>query len=102
MDAVNFYTDLWSKRRPPHLDKNPLFYQIIISDNGSGIDEQDLPHIFERFYKGKNSNDNSFGIGLAFARMVIRRQNGTIKAENIPTGGAKFTIKFYKTENFTK
>ena len=75
---------------------NPLFAEIIISDNGRGIAGEDLPHIFERFYKGKNSADNSFGIGLALARTIITTQNGTIKAENILPHGAKFTIRFYK------
>ncbi len=80
-----------------HAVENPLFCEIIISDNGSGISEEDLPHIFERFYKGKNSGENSFGIGLALARMIIRRQNGTVKAENNPQGGARFTVRFYKS-----
>jgi len=75
---------------------NPLFAEIIISDNGRGIAGEDLPHIFERFYKGKNSADNSFGIGLALARTIITTQNGTIKAENVLPNGAKFTIRFYK------
>lgn len=76
--------------------ENPLFSEIVIKDNGSGIDKEDLPHIFERFYKGKNSSDNSFGVGLALARMIITEQNGTIKAENRNSKGAKFTIRFYK------
>ena len=73
---------------------NPLYTEIIISDTGDGISEKDLPHIFERFYKGEDSDENSFGIGLALARMIITRQNGTIKAEN--NSGAVFTIRFYK------
>ncbi len=76
--------------------ENALYSEIIIADNGSGIDAEDLPHIFERFYKGKNSDDKSFGIGLALARMIISSQNGTIKAENNPTNGARFIIRFYK------
>ena len=75
---------------------NPLFAEIMISDNGSGIDRDDLPHIFERFYKGKHSSSPGFGIGLALARTIITAQNGTIKAENLSSGGAKFTIRFYK------
>ncbi len=80
--------------------ENPLYTEIVIADNGGGIDKEDLPHIFERFYKGKNSSDNSFGIGLALARMIITSQNGTIKAENVveqeKNSGARFTIRFYK------
>lgn len=76
--------------------ENPLYTEIVIMDNGSGIDKDELPHIFERFYKGKNSDDKSFGIGLALTRMIITAQNGTIKAEKNTPNGAKFTIRFYK------
>ncbi len=76
--------------------ENALYSEIIIDDNGHGISPDDLPHIFERFYKGKNSDDKSFGIGLALARMIISSQNGTVKAENNTAKGAKFTIRFYK------
>lgn len=79
-----------------HARENPLYTEILISDTGSGIAKEDLPHIFERFYKGKHSDDSSYGIGLALARMIVTAQNGTIKAENIPDGGALFTIRFYK------
>ncbi len=77
-------------------EENPLFSEICICDNGSGIAEDDLPHIFERFYKGGNSDESSFGIGLNLARMIITNQNGTVKAENRQSGGAKFIIRFYK------
>ena len=76
--------------------ENPLFTEITISDTGNGIAAEDLPHLFERFYKGKNASEQSVGIGLALSRMIIAKQNGTIKAENLPSGGAKFTIRFYK------
>lgn len=79
-----------------HALENPIYTEIKISDNGSGIDKEDLPHIFERFYKGKNSDNKSFGIGLALARMIITSQNGTIKAENQILEGALFTMRFYK------
>lgn len=75
---------------------NALYSEITITDNGCGISKEDLPHIFERFYKGKNSDEKSFGIGLALARMIITSQNGTVKAENISPTGARFTIRFYK------
>ena len=77
--------------------ENPLFSEIVISDSGKGISEKDLPHVFERFYKGQDSDDNSFGIGLALSRMIIKNQNGTIKAGNRRQGGAEFTVRFYKS-----
>lgn len=77
--------------------ENSIFTQIIISDTGSGISEQDLPHIFERFYKGENSSEQSVGIGLALAQMIVVLQNGTIKAGNGRDAGAVFTVKFYKS-----
>ncbi len=76
--------------------ENALYSEITITDNGCGISKEDLPHIFERFYKGKDSDDKSFGIGLALARMIITSQNGTVKAENNLPTGARFTIRFYK------
>ena len=76
--------------------ENPLYTEITVSDTGNGIAPEDLPHLFERFYKGKDASEQSVGIGLALSRMIIVKQNGTIKAENNPSGGAKFTVKFYK------
>lgn len=76
--------------------ENTLYCEIMIEDTGCGIAPEDLPHIFERFYKGKNSSDKSFGVGLALARGIILAQNGTVKAENKKEGGARFTIRFYK------
>ena len=77
-------------------EENALYTQIVIADTGCGIAPEDLGHIFERFYKGRNSGSNSFGIGLALARMIITAQNGTVKAENRTEGGARFTVRFYK------
>lgn len=76
-------------------EENPLYTGLIIEDTGEGIDPVDLPHLFERFYKGRNSGEKSVGIGLALARLIISRQGGTLKAENRPGGGARFTIRFY-------
>ena len=73
-----------------------LYSEIVIKDNGTGISPEDLPRIFERFYKGKNSDGKSFGIGLALSRMIIAEQKGTVKAENRKNAGAMFTIRFYK------
>ena len=76
--------------------ENAVFTEILISDNGPGISAEDIPHLFERFYKGKDSG-LGFGIGLALARTIIIGQNGTVKAENHRNGGAVFTIRFYKS-----
>lgn len=76
--------------------ENALYTEISIADNGCGIDQDDLPHVFERFYKGRKSGTQNVGIGLALARMIVTNQNGTIKAENNQDGGARFTVRFYK------
>lgn len=75
--------------------ETPLYTQIQVEDTGSGFDSKDIPHLFERFYKGSNASENSYGIGLALARTVIAAQNGTVQAMNGSTG-AKFIIRFYK------
>ncbi len=72
-----------------------LFTQIEVTDTGSGFRPEDLPLLFERFYRGSNASQTSYGIGLALARTVIVSQNGTIQAMNTGSG-AKFVIKFYK------
>ena len=78
-------------------DENPLYTQIIVRDNGCGIAKNDLQHIFERFYQGENCSENNYGIGLALAKMIIERQNGTIKVQNrTDVRGAEFTVRFYK------
>lgn len=72
-----------------------LYTQIEVADTGSGFNPKDIPHLFERFYKGSNASQSSYGIGLALARTVITAQNGTVQAMNCENG-AKFIIKFYK------
>ena len=76
-------------------ESTPVFSRIVISDNGIGFAEEDLPHVFERFYRGQNAGSNSFGIGLALSQMIITQQNGTIKAQQNEVRGARFDIKFY-------
>ena len=77
--------------------ESPIYTEIIIADNGPGFDPEEIPHLFERFFKGKNAGSDSIGIGLALARMIITDQNGTITASNRDGGGACFTIRFYKS-----
>ncbi len=76
--------------------ENPIYTEIVISDNGVGFGEKDIPHLFDRFYRGSNAVKESAGIGLNLSRMIISKQNGIITATNKPSGGAKFTIRFYK------
>ena len=71
-----------------------LYAAITVEDTGPGFARDDLPHLFERFYKGKKAAESSYGIGLALARTIIAAQNGTIQAMNTGTG-ARFVIKFY-------
>lgn len=68
---------------------------LTICDDGPGFDINDLPHIFDRFYKGKKGN---FGLGLAISKNIIERHNGKITAENSPKG-AIFTIELYTVNN---
>lgn len=72
-----------------------IYTEIIIRDTGVGLDPDDIPRLFDRFYKGKTSTETSVGIGLALAKSVLSQQNGTIKAANHPDGGAMFTVRFY-------
>ena len=76
--------------------ENPIYTEILITDNGPGFSEQDLLHLFDRFYRGSNAGKESAGIGLNLSRMIIAKHNGIIKAENRSSGGAQFTIRFYK------
>lgn len=75
-------------------EQNNVYSSIIIQDFAGGIDKEDLPHIFERFYKGKNASKDSVGIGLALAKTIIENDNGsiTVESDNI---GSKFIIKYF-------
>ncbi|MEQ2597202.1 HAMP domain-containing sensor histidine kinase [[Clostridium] symbiosum] len=75
---------------------NVLFTEIMIHDNGAGFNQEDLPCLFDRFYRGKSTGVQGYGIGLALCRMIITSQGGTVTAKNHPRGGAVFTIRFPK------
>lgn len=75
--------------------ENPIYTEIVIKDNGNGICEEDLPHLFERFYKGRNRSNESIGIGLYLTKMIITKQNGVVTVKNRESKGAEFNIKFY-------
>ena len=75
--------------------QNPLYTEILIWDQGQGFAKEDMPHLFERFYRGQNAARGGIGIGLALAKEIIQRQNGTLRARNRSAGGALFEIRFY-------
>ena len=78
-----------------YYEKNPLYVQIRICDEGQGFAKEDLPHLFERFYRGKNGDKSGIGIGLSLSKAIIEMQNGIIRAFNLPKNGACFEIRFY-------
>ena len=75
--------------------ENNAYVKIIIKDFGTGIAKEDINHIFERFYKGKDSDYDSIGIGLALSKSIIEKQNGKISVES-SDDGTTFTIKYFK------
>lgn len=78
------------------VDENNAYSQVTIEDNGGGIDDEDLPHIFEKFYKGKNSDNESSGIGLSLSKSIIEKSHGYIDVESKVGKGTKFIIKYFK------
>lgn len=76
--------------------ENKLYTRILIKDNGKGINSDDLPHIFDRFYKGENGSDDSFGIGLSLSKTIIEKEGGSITVKSTPNIGTIFTIKYLK------
>lgn len=72
--------------------KNPLYTNLIIEDDGGGIDENNIKKIFKRFYKTPDSR--GFGIGLAMVKTIVEKNNGEISVSNSDKG-ARFEIKFY-------
>ncbi len=82
--------------------ENPIYTEIKVSDDGEGIAKEDLPYIFQRFYKGKNSKPESIGIGLAMAQSIIHEQSGRISLLSQAGAGTSFTIKFYKSDKIVR
>ncbi len=87
--------------------QNPLYTEILITDDGEGIAPEDRPHIFERFYKGKNAGPDSIGIGLAMSKTILNSQNGNVELINKEilqnekpkpnsSAGTGFCVRFYR------
>lgn len=79
-----------------HVFDTVMYTEIILSDNGEGISQKDLPFIFERFYRASKSSKDSVGIGLAMAYSIITSQDGTISVQSKLNEGTSFSIRFYK------
>ncbi len=75
---------------------NNLYTKIVIEDTGIGIEKEDLPHIFKRFFKGKNSKSDSVGIGLALSKQIITKQKGSIEVTSRVGVGTRFEIRIYR------
>lgn len=75
-----------------------LYTEVSIADSGVGVAKEDLPHLFKRFYKGKQSGESSIGIGLALSYSILQAQNGMIEVSNGRKVGTVFTLKWYKVE----
>jgi two-component system sensor histidine kinase BaeS len=69
--------------------------ELVVSDTGPGIAEEDLPHLFERFYRGDPARNRGggTGLGLAIAKQWVEAHGGMIGADNAPGGGARFVIR---------
>jgi K+-sensing histidine kinase KdpD len=70
-------------------------YVISVRDHGTGIAEEDLPHVFKRMYRGdkaRSSRISGHGIGLSLAQQIAEANDATLTAANAPDGGAVFTL----------
>lgn len=79
-----------------HYAENSLYTEVEIENSGTGIAKEDVPYIFQRFYKGKNMTENSVGIGLAMTQAIIAQQMGTIEVQSNPDENVLFRVRFFK------
>lgn len=80
-----------------NVDSDDKNVYLSVSDNGIGISEEDLPHIFDRFFRGDKSRNKEIsgnGLGLCIAKWIIKEHNATVKVESIIGEGTAFTITF--------
>jgi signal transduction histidine kinase len=74
---------------------NTLYTEILVSDDGEGIESRDVPNIFNRFYRGENTGESSVGIGLALAKAIFTAQGGDISVRSERGAGTSFTIRVF-------
>lgn len=77
-------------------EDNALYTKLCVADDGDGIAKEELPHIFERFYKTKNSRADSVGLGLSFVKSMLEKQNGEVRVTSEIGEGTTFIIKIYR------
>lgn len=77
-------------------DQNNFYTKIVIRDEGCGVDKEDLKHLYDRFYRGKNPSNDSIGIGLSLSKTIINKDNGYIKTSSVLNEGTTFEIKYMK------
>jgi two-component system sensor histidine kinase MprB len=93
--AVNNLLDNAARHSPPHavVEVTVNADGLRVRDHGSGVDQADLPYVFDRFYRGKNSRGRQgSGLGLAIVRQVAVQLGGSVDASNAPDGGAIFSL----------
>ena len=86
-------------RAEAHVDGDKVV--LTVSANGIGIPDEDLPHIFDRFYrvdKARSRESGVTGLGLSIVSDTVRLQGGTVEAANRPGGGAVFTVRWSAEE----
>lgn len=73
---------------------NPLYTELCIEDTGKAYIRRS-PHLFERFYRGKNASPDSVGIGLALSKSIIEKNGGIVDVKSQPGCGSRFSIRLY-------
>jgi two-component system sensor histidine kinase MprB len=94
--AINNLLDNAARHSPPGGTVEIIVDRdgVRVRDHGTGVDETDLPHVFDRFFRGANTRgQQGSGLGLAIVRQVAEQHGGTVSADNAPGGGAIFTIR---------
>jgi two-component system sensor histidine kinase MprB len=93
--AVNNLLDNAARHSPPGgtIEVTVDDVGVTVRDHGTGVDEADLPYVFDRFFRGSNSRGTQgSGLGLAIVRQVTEHHGGTATVANAPDGGAIFTL----------
>ena len=86
-DAGGVITVFW--------ERSPAMFRLSVTDDGRGIDEEDMHHIFKRFYRSKRDSDRQgIGLGLSLAKSIVEGQGGILSVNSTPGEGAAFTIIF--------